>query len=203
MKRRKGSGDYQHCRRRLSKKLYLEIYEVLSEDPDKEWYLSEIQDRLDEKWKIRPHPSSIERAAEDFYRRHHIPFIFRAGFESEKYKLNTEVDQEQLKAAVTPQRKKRVNPHWRHHALQDLPNHEALREYHRRYKDVIHHIEKYAMELFSKHGGQVSADQVAGAVRDDTNIHMNRGTVCKAMSQAMAKYGDFTEISQGVYRQLK
>ena len=198
------SGNYpQRIRRKLSKRLPLEIYEILSEDPDREWDLAEIQDRIGEKWPIRPYRSSIEKAAENFYREHHIPFIYRAGFDSDKYKLNTNVDQEQLKAAVTPRRKKRINPHWRHRSLQDLPTREALREYHKRYKDVVRHIEKYAMALFAEHEGQVSADQIAGAVRDDTNIHMSRATVCRAMSQAMAKYGDFTEVSPGVYRQLK
>jgi len=198
------SGNYpQRIRRKLSKRLPLEIYEILSEDPDREWDLAEIQDRIGEKWPIRPYRSSIEKAAENFYREHHIPFIYRPGFDSENYRLNTAVDQEQLKAAVTPRRKKRINPHWRHRSLQDLPTREALREYHKRYKDVVRHIEKYAMALFAKHEDQVSADQIAGAVRDDTNIHMSRATVCRAMSQAMAKYGDFTEVSPGVYRQLK
>ena len=202
MKRTKGA-ERKRIERRLSKNLRLEIYEVLSEDPDREWDLAEIQDRIGEKWPIRPYRSSIEKAAENFYREHHIPFIYRAGFDSDKYKLNTNVDQEQLKAAVTPRRKKRVNPHWRHRHLEELPGDESKKKYDKYYKRTVRHIEKYAMALFAEHEGQVSADQIAGAVRNDTNIHMSRATVCRVMSQAMAKYGDFTEVSPGVYRQLK
>jgi len=202
MKRTKGA-ERKRIERRLSKNLRLEIYEVLSEYPDREWDLAEIQDRIGEKWPIRPYRSSIEKAAEDFYREHHIPFIYRAGFDSENYRLNTAVDQEQLKAAVTPRRKKRVNPHWRHYHLEGLPGDESKKKYDKYYKRTVRHIEKYAMALFAEHEDQVSADQIAGAVRDDTNIHMSRTTVCRAMSQAMAKYGDFTEVSPGVYRQLK
>jgi len=89
---------------KLSYHFERELYKILASDPEKEWYISEIQDHFEQDWGIRPYRSSFIKHAKSFYREHHIPLIYRAGFDSDKYKLNTEVDQKQLKAVLFPKR---------------------------------------------------------------------------------------------------
>lgn len=95
---------YLYRVQKLSYYLEREVYKILAREPLSEWDLSEIQSEIEQDWGIRPKKTTILKRATNFYSKHHIPFVYRAGFNSDKYKLNTDVDQKQLKAVLFPKR---------------------------------------------------------------------------------------------------
>lgn len=87
--------EYQRKTRSLCTHLDSVIYKILSEDPLAEWDLSEIQDKVELEWGIRPYRATLLRHSSNFYRDHHIPLFYKVNLTSTKYKLNDSISTEE------------------------------------------------------------------------------------------------------------
>jgi hypothetical protein len=99
--------EYQRKTRSLCTHLDSIIYKILLEDPLAEWDLSEIQDRIELGWGIRPYCATLLRHAANFYNSHHIPLFYKASFTGDKYKLNNSISTEEWQDFFKPKPKGR------------------------------------------------------------------------------------------------
>jgi hypothetical protein len=98
---------YQRKTRNLCTHLDRTIYKIMAQEPEKEWYLSEIQDYIENEWGIRPYRATLLRHAMDFYGEHHIPLVYKISFNEDKYKLNTLLSAEKWQEYFKPRQKGR------------------------------------------------------------------------------------------------
>lgn len=99
--------EYQRKTRNLCTHLDSVIYKILSEDPLAEWDLSEIQDRIELEWGIRPYRATLLRHATAFYQEYHIPLFYKSSFTDDKYRLNDSINTEEWQAFFKPRPKGR------------------------------------------------------------------------------------------------
>jgi len=83
--------DYVRKTRNLCTHLDAIIYRIFSENHGAELSIEDIQDKIEEKWDIRPYRATILRHALNFYQEHLIPLICKTGFSMETYRLNTQL----------------------------------------------------------------------------------------------------------------
>lgn len=98
---------YQRRTRNLCTHLDRVIYKIMAEEPEKKWELSEIQDRIEDDWGIRPYRATLLRHASDFYGEYHIPLFYKTSFTEDKYKLNTVTAAEEWQNFLKPRPKGR------------------------------------------------------------------------------------------------
>lgn len=104
---RQKNASYERRKHYVSRHLDQIIYEILIDEPATEWGLSEIQDKIETYWHIRPYGATLLRHAFNFYQEHHIPLFYKTGFSADTYKLNTQIDSQEWQDFFKPKPKGR------------------------------------------------------------------------------------------------